>query len=363
VQPLIVARAPGHIALGVSNTRFPASAETGEHPAITAAINYCAYVIVAPSRATDVQITVAANNDLMWRRLRDECAQPSESRLLEAIARLFGVGGGMSISVSAQAPLGLGLGLSSSQAVAMIKALAFSCGLDLGPEEVAALACHVRVDVLNLQSYDKCHYAAACGGINAISSSGKTVKVHPLKLSLETQQSLERHLMLFGAPRAEDQARGDAEVGRLLLEPESQPLPAALPHSLHGINRAVRTSLEEGDWSALGELLQHAWLEQCRLAKVGPDDELISALDAARDSGAFGGQGTKLGSGLLIVLSPEERRLRVAQALGTRGLRQLPLALELEGVQVMEAFPRTKPTSMEYPSDAPRMGSSRLGFQ
>jgi galactokinase/mevalonate kinase-like predicted kinase len=345
VQTLIVARAPGHITLGVSNTRFSASAETAQHPAITAAINYCAYAIVAPSRATDVHITVAANNDLMWRRLRNGFAPRSESQLPEAIARLFGVGGGMSISVSAQAPLGLGLGLSSSQAVSMIKALAFSCGLDLGPEEVAALACHVRVDVLNLQSYDKCHYAAACGGINAISSSGKAVMVHPLKLSLETQLSLERHLMLFGAPRSAEQAREDAELDRLLLEPE-QPLPASPPHSLHGINRAVRTSLEEGNWSVLGDLLQRAWLEQCQLSNVGPDDELVSALDAARDSGAFGGQGTNLGSGLLIVLCPEERRLRVAQTLGMRGLRQLPLTLEQEGVQVMEAFPRTRLTSM-----------------
>lgn len=52
--------------------------------------------------------------------------------------------------------MGIGLGLAGSLAVSMIKALAFSCGLDLGPREVAELACSVGAEAESLRSPGPC---------------------------------------------------------------------------------------------------------------------------------------------------------------------------------------------------------------
>ena len=61
--------------------------------------------------------------------------------LPKAIVCHSNVRDGLTVFLASQLPPGSGLGLSGSVAVSMIKALAFCCGLDLGPNEVAELAC------------------------------------------------------------------------------------------------------------------------------------------------------------------------------------------------------------------------------
>jgi D-glycero-alpha-D-manno-heptose-7-phosphate kinase len=360
VQPIIIARAPGHITLGFNHAPFTMAAEASESLTITVAVNYSAYAIVAPSRATDVHITVASGDDLVWHELYDSTARQSESGLPQAIAQLFGVGGGVSIFLSAQAPLSVGLGISSGMTIAMIKALAFSCGLDLEPADVAALACYVRVDLLGLRGYDPCQYAAAYGGLNCISSNGKTVKIDPLRISPETQQSLEKQLMLFSAPRTRPRSELNSPLATAASEQE--PLAELPSRALLDVSRALRTAIEEGDWKRLGEVLQWSWLEQRRFAHVEREDPLASALDTAIDRGALGGQGIGRGSGLLVVLCPEDRQPDVTHALGSQGLAQLPLAFDPEGVEVMEAMPRAKLTSSSSLHDQSRSGGRLLGL-
>ncbi len=359
MEPLVIARAPGHITLGSIYAPFGTLAEAGEQLTLTAAVNYYAYAIITPSRAADVHISVAGNDSPGADELYGGAGWLGGSDLPRAIAELFGAGRGLSIFLTSQAPLGVGLGLSGSLTVSMIKALAFSCGLDLDAKEVAALACYVRVDLLSLEGRDQCQYAAAYGGLNRIVTLNSSVRVDPFDLPIELQQSLEQHLMLFaanGIPHASSQHSAPA---RTPVEQASSPTPTVPA----GINRSVRTSLEIGDWTRLGALLESTWLEQCRLAHVSQDDILVAALKAARECGALGGQGTRINSGFLVVICPQEHQPGVTRALAKQGLRRMPLALEPEGVQLLEAMPRPRLSSLPSEQDKHSIRSHLSGLR
>ena len=357
MEPIVIARAPGHISFGWGSSLPGADAGPDERLTISAAINYYAYTIVSPCHADDVRITVAGCQTLPW-YVPDDFPWGAELALPKAILRLFGTRGGLSIFLSTQAPLGIGLGLSGSLAVSMIKALAFASGLDLDPQEVADLACYVLAEASGSHRDDARQYAAACGGLTSIDVSHDKVRVDPLRITPDVQQSLEKHLMLFGNLsfwRPSSDAVRDAEVAQV-----GERFAAVSPESVRGAKRRVRAALECGDWETLGELLQRGWIGQRCPVNAGQDDPFSQSLAIAMQSGAFGGQGTRVDSGLLVLLCPEARQSAVTEALTAHGLQRLPLALEPEGVQVLEAVPRPRLHSIAGLREPALFGSQLL---
>jgi len=336
MEPIVIARAPGHLSLGWDEPSGMAGVVPGALPAICATINTYAYTIVSPCRTNDVCINVAGCHTLPW-YVPQDATWGSELALPRAILRLFGTREGLSIFLSTQAPVGIGLGLAGSLAVSMIKALAFSCGLDLSPQEVAELACSVGAEAESLRSSGPCRFAAACGGLSWVEASDDRIKADPIRMTPEARRSLERHLMLFGQPYAPD------PIDRERSGAEEAPAPVATETlaAIRNETRRARTAIERGDWADLGDSLERGWLERCRLEGVGADDPLSQSLAAAKANGAYGGKGT-VSRGLLLLLCPEQQQAAVTEAMSARGLQRLPLMLETGGVQVMEAVPYTK---------------------
>ncbi len=357
MEPIVIARAPGHLSLGWDDVALGVASGPDEGIMISAAINTYAYTIVSPCDADDVRITVAACNGSPW-HISDGSPWGADLALPKAILKLFGTRRGLDIFLSTQAPLGIGLGLSGSLAVSMVKALAFTCGLDLDPHEVAELACRVLTEAVSLHDDTACQYAAACGGMSSIGVSHGKVRVDPLRMTAESRQSFGRHLMLFDwlSPRhpGRDTAlcAGAPDVSERSVSSPSDGSP--------GARRRVRTAVEQGEWETLGELLQWRWLERRRMAAASQDDVYVQSLAAARDSGAFGGQGTAVSGGYLCLLCPEERQADVTKAMNARGLQRLGLALEPDGVEVMEAVPRAKLRSIATSWEPAQLGSYLL---
>jgi len=339
MEPIVIARAPGHLSLGWDEPPAAAGVDVGERQAICAAISTYAYTIVSPCSANDVRISVAGCHTLPWYMPQD-AAWGGELTLPRAILRLFGTREGLSIFLSTQAPVGIGLGLAGSLAVSMIKALAFSCGLDLDPREVAELACSVGAEAESPRSTAPCQYAAASGGLSWVGMSDGRLKATPIRTTLEARHSLAKHLMLFGQPCATHPLDREGEDGAAEGVPESAV--AAYLTASQNENRRARAAIERGDWAELGDLLERGWRERNRLVGMDADNPLSQGLSAARAAGAYGGKGTGRRGGLLMLLCPDERQDAVTEAMDERDLRRLPLTLEMEGVQVMEAVPHTK---------------------
>jgi D-glycero-alpha-D-manno-heptose-7-phosphate kinase len=220
----------------------------------------------------------------------------------------------------------------------MIKALAFCCGLDLGPREIAELACYIELEKMGMPVGKQDQYAAAFGGLNCISFDKSGVVVEPLKVSSETRKGLESGIMLFFSSPSQQSAA--------ILQRQHQANRQRDQATLHRLqtikqlSQEMRTALEQAELETFGRLLHRSWLEKRALVEGITNPSLDRFYEVARANGAIGGKVTGAGGGgFLMLYCPEERQAAVTEALAELGLRKWPFTLEDEGVRIMQVIP------------------------
>ena len=339
----LIARAPMRISFGGGGTDLPAYYKHHGGLVVSTAISYYFYTIITPGWPGDgLQIISADYRTYGHRPTCEDLIWNGDLNLPKAITYYFNLRDGLTIFLASQVPPGTGLGSSSSVAVSMIKALAFWCGLDLGPAEVAELACYIEIEKLGMPIGKQDQYAAAFGGLNSITFSRYGVVVEPLRVPPGTREALESRLMLFytGAShksstilRRQKQAsqRGDKETIRRL-------------DAIKELGLEIRATLERGDLDSFGDLLHRGWMEKRRLAEGITNPFLDKCYQTAQGNGALGGKITGAGGGgFMMLYCPEERQEAVTEALTELGLQRRNFTFEDKGVQVMQATPWTGP--------------------
>ena len=357
---VLIARAPMHICLGGDGTDFPAYYERHGGLVVSATIGYYVYVILSAGSREGMHIIAADPRALCQRSTRGDLFWDDDLSLPKAITDHFNLYDGLNIFLASQVPPGTGLGSPGSVAVSMIKALAFWCGLDLAPRQVAEMACHIELEKLAMPVGKQDQYAAAFGGLNCIRFSRGDVSVDALRISPETREALESRLMLFfagtsrqpsGALQPREQAGEERDNGTLRrLE------------AIKELGLEICAVLEQGDLEAFGNLLHQSWVEQRQLMDGFTSPFLDQCYQTARQHGALGGKVTGAGSGgFLVLYCPEGRQAAVTQALTTLGLQRWPVALDDEGVQVMEGVSWSRqhvPHHVSFAVEANRVGAS-----
>jgi D-glycero-alpha-D-manno-heptose-7-phosphate kinase len=357
MSTVLIARAPLRISFGGGGTDLPAYYEQHGGLVVSTTINYYTYAILTPGCSDDVQIIFANRRAIRQQSTCKDLIWDGDLRLPKAIACYFHIDSGLTVFLASQAPPNSGLGCSGSVAVTMIKALAFWCGLDLGPAEVAELACHIAIDKMKMPIGKQDQYAAAFGGLNCIRFSRKGVEVEPLKISRETREALERGLMLFFA--------GGSLHSASILHREEQAShkdeQAAISRldAIKELGSEMCVALKKSDMAAFGELLHESWMEKRELTQDITNEFLDRCYQAARDSGAIGGKAIGAGGGgFMIFYCPEERQAAVTDALTAFGLQRQSFWLDTEGVQIMEVSSRPKaPMLRTMPSHRVSEGS------
>ena len=335
---ILIARAPVRISFGGGGTDLPAYYERYGGLVISTTISYYVYTILTPGWPNGVQIISADYRALCERPTCEDLIWNGDLRLPKAVAYYFNLRDGLTIFLASQVPPGTGLGSSASVAVSMIKALAFWCGLDLGPAQVAELACYIEIEKMGMPVGKQDQYAAAFGGLNCITFSRDGVAVEPLRMPPGTCEALEKQLMLFFTGtsrqsstilRRQNQAsqQGDRDTVRRL-------------GAIKELGLEIRAVLERGDLEAFGALLHRSWMEKRQLTEGITNPFLDQSYQAAREHGALGGKVTGAGGGgFLMLCCPEDRQGAVTEALTALGLQRRPFTFESQGVQVMEAVP------------------------
>ena len=337
METILIARSPLHISFGGSNTALQSQYEERGGSVLSMALNYYVYTILAPSRLDDVQIIYAGQHDVYGDSARRDPGRLDPLELLKAIIYHFKVRNGMNVFLASQAPPGLGLGHTASMAVSTIKAIAFSCGLDLEPEEVAELASYIEIDKLKMPVGKQDQYAAAFGGLTSITFGKRSASAEPLGLTEEVRQSLERHLLLFSNGIQNHQS------DHLVVRSRDRTTDRSI-EALQKLTLDIRSALEGGDLVAFGDLLHQCWLEKHQPGESS-DFSLDRYYQLARENGAIGGDACQ-GSGFLVLYCPESRQKAVIEVLRGTGLRRWPFVLEEEGVQMMQAVPWSRPQVM-----------------
>jgi D-glycero-alpha-D-manno-heptose-7-phosphate kinase len=347
---ILIARAPVRISFGGGGTDLPTYYEQHGGLVVSSTINYYVYTILTAGESDGVQIISADYRALCQRPTCEDLIWNGDLSLPKAITYYFSVHGGVDVFLASQVPPGTGLGSSGSVAVSMIKALAFWCGLDLGPAETAELACYIEIEKMGMPVGRQDQYAAAFGGLNCITFSRDGVVVEPLSLPPGTREGLEKGLMLFftGTSRqsstilrrqSKASRQGDADTLRRL-------------DAIKSLGIEIRAALEAGDLDFFGQLLHRSWLQKRELTEGVTNSFLDQCYQAARENGALGGKVTGAGGGgFLLLFCPEEHQDAVTEALTALGLQRRPFALEDEGVRIMQgmAWPQAQVPHRVFP--------------
>jgi D-glycero-alpha-D-manno-heptose-7-phosphate kinase len=335
MDAVVIAKAPVCVPLGGEMGDLTGLYERSGGPVLSAATGYSVFAYLAPSRFYGVHVTFAGRHVLSGDISDEGGTAGAQLELLHSIVRRFGSIGSQQIFVASQFPQVSPM-LQGSLAVATLKAIAFRCGLDLEPQALAQLACDVGASTFGDGQVEHIHYAAALGGLHAVTWSSGKVIVERLGVSAEVKRQLEQRLMVFvtsnygGAPPGLRALSGNHRHSRRTMEPHLD--------SLKELVWAIRSELERGDLDTFGQLLHRLWV--ARNAVVEYNSFLVQCYESALSAGALGGTMTDgADGGCLVLYCPDDRQADVTGKLATYGLERWPLALEEEGVYAIQGVP------------------------
>jgi D-glycero-alpha-D-manno-heptose-7-phosphate kinase len=349
METVIITRAPLRISLAGAGTDLPGYYQKRPGLVVSATINQYVYSILTAGQPGPTQVIYdnsrasspsTGGEDMFW---GNDLSLPKE------ITRQFNMQDGLTVFLASQVPTGTGLGTSGCVAVSMIKALAFCCGLDLGPREVAEMACLIEIDKMEMPVGQQDPYAIAFGGLNCISFDKNGVIVDSLSIPEKAELALQEELVFyFCGPSTESSEilrrqrqatrRGDREVLDRLTR-------------IKELAQEMQEALTSGDLRHFADVLHRSWQERRQLTHGITNTHLDRCYQAARENGALGGTLTGAGGGgVLVLYCPQAHQPLVREALEGLGLKHWPCQLENQGVQLMQAMPwMRQPSNMPWP--------------
>lgn len=330
---MLIARAPLRISFCGGGTDLPAYYERYGGMVVSVTIDKYVYVHILPNGSGVAQITSADYQTFY----RHDNGKPmdwnGELALPRAVLHEFGVNGGAAVFVASEVPPGTGLGSSSAVAVALVRAVAGYTRRSLTRQEIAETACHVEITKLKAPVGKQDQFAAAFGGLNAISFRRDGVTVEKITMDPAMLATLQRRLMLFFTGAARNSRDILQEQQRATASGEA--LTSQRLHRIKEAAQACHRCLLAGDLDGVGKLLDRGWREKRLLAAGISNPRLDEFYEAALASGALGGKITGAGGGgFLLIYCHEERQPAVLEALGRFGLRAMDFRFVHHGVSL-----------------------------
>jgi D-glycero-alpha-D-manno-heptose-7-phosphate kinase len=327
---MLIARAPLRISLAGGGTDLPAYYERYGGLVVSTTIDKFVYVHIGANGA-GAQITSADYQTFYRHHANEPMGWNGELALPRAVLHEFGLERGTSIFLASEVPPGTGLGSSSAIAVALVQGVANFRGRAMTRQRVAELASRVELEKLRAPIGKQDQFAAAFGGLNAITFASTGVTVEPLLVAPDALERLQRRLLLFFTGTARDSATILKAQQRASAQGEAQTLDGL--HRIKEAARACRDCLEAGDLDGIGILLHEGWQQKRRLAPGISNQRIDELYDMALANGALGGKITGAGGGgFLLLYCHEARQEALTEALEPRGLRRMDFHFEERGV-------------------------------
>ena len=331
---MLIARAPVRVSFAGGGTDFESYFAQFGGLVVSAAINKYFYVFLTVTRRENIQIMSSDYQTFYRQNAGDEMLWDGDLALPRAVLNHFNIREGLSMFLASQVPPGTGLGSSSTVTVSIIKAVSSLLGLGLSKPQVAELACTIEIDKLGMPVGKQDQYAAAYGGINAITFSRNGVRVEPLLLSPDTIAGLESNILLFYTGAARDTAR--------TLTAQTEALRAGDPailgslHAIKGMAHDTRRCLETGALDTFGEILHASWERKKQLAPGVSSPLIDEYYETARAHGAIGGKITGAGGGgFLMLYCGRGGGPRVTEALERRGVKRMDFSIDFDGARIL----------------------------
>ena len=324
---MIVSRAPMRITLGGGGTDLPSYYAMYGGKLVTASIDKYVYVIANGRYSADYHLSY------MQTEIAQTVDEIRHTRLREVL-RFLGVPPGIDVFSIADLPTQSGLGSSGAFTVASLQSLHTYQRSSRTPEQLAAEACHIEMDVLHEPCGKQDQFAAALGGINVLEiETDGTVHHRPAALSPSTRLVLEANTLLFYTQihrQASDVLRPQQEK---IASREDDA--TARMHKIKALGEVTLEGLESGNPDAFGETLHEHWMMKRGIHGSMSNSFVDEAYEEARKQGALGGKLVGAGGGgFLLVYCPGSQR-RVIERLESMGMKLLPFNFEDSGITMI----------------------------
>ena len=326
-----ISRAPLRISLAGGGTDLPAYYERYGGLVISTTIDKFVYSHVRANGRGSVQITSADYQTFYRHDFGKPMRWDGDLALPRAVLHEFDIESGLSVFLASEVPPGTGLGSSSTVAVALIQSIARHLRKNLSRQDIAELACKIELDKLGAPIGKQDQFAAAYGGLNAITFTRDGVYVEPIRVPPGTLEQLDRRLLLFFS--------GTARNSATILREQQRATSQRNDHTVERLHRikaaavACRSCLESGDLDGIGMLLDEGWRLKRHLVAGITNQRIDEAYAVAQAHGATGGKITGAGGGgFLLLYCHEAHHDTLTIALEQLGLRRMDFNFEGAGV-------------------------------
>jgi D-glycero-alpha-D-manno-heptose-7-phosphate kinase len=324
---MIIARSPLRISLGGGGTDLPSYYEKFGGFLIAAAIDRYVYITLHETFVPDLIVKYSELERV------PEAAQLKHPIIREAFGSLGIKGHSLELTSMADIPSGTGLGSSGSFTTALLKALhAYKKNL-VHPAELAAQACDIELNRLKEPIGKQDQYIAAFGGLTCFNflPDGK-VEAWPLKVSEETRDNLEDHLLLF--------LTGYSRSASAILKEQdtkSKSDDKGMIENLHfvkDLGLQSKAALEGGNLPEFARLMDVHWQRKKQRSGGMSNPKINEWYDLALANGALGGKLIGAGGGgFLMFYSEDKAKLR--HAMRQAGLKEVRFRFDFEGTKLV----------------------------
>ncbi|MBI5246478.1 MAG: galactokinase [Elusimicrobia bacterium] len=324
---MIIARSPLRISLGGGGTDLPSYYREHGGFVIAAAIDKYVYVTLHKTFVDEMIIKYSKLE-------RVKSIADIQHPIVREALKLVGLDT-MSLELTSMAdiPAGTGLGSSGSFTTALLKVLhAYKKDL-IHPQELAAEACKIELELLKEPIGKQDQYIAAYGGLTCFRyhADGK-VEAWPLKVKDETVHTLEDNLLLFFT--------GYSRTASAILKDQDDKTKTGDKAMIENLNfikelgLKSQTALESGDLRGFAELMNVHWEHKKKRSPGMTQGKIDEWYDLARKNGALGGKLIGAGGGgFLMLYSEDQARLR--EAMRKAGLTEVRFRFDFEGTKVI----------------------------
>lgn len=323
---MIIARTPFRISFAGGGTDLPAFYRQEPGAVISTAINKYVYVIV--NRRFEQEIRVSYTKT----EIVSSVPEIQHDLVREAL-RLTGLPNHIEILTMADIPAGAGLGSSSSVTVGLLNALYAFQGILRSPEELAAEACEIEIDLVGKPIGKQDQYIAAYGGFRFLQfDPDGRVRVEPVICREGVKEQLQRNLLLFftGVTRSADTILAQQAASTVSDSGVQRRLGKMRDLALE--LRSVLAGQQPLD--RFGEILHEGWEHKKRVAEGISNPQIEAWYEKALKAGALGGKLLGAGGGgCLLFYCPYRRQDAVRAALSD--LQEIHFQFEEEGSKII----------------------------
>ncbi|MCK4304424.1 MAG: GHMP kinase [Candidatus Eisenbacteria sp.] len=239
---------------------------------------------------------------------------------------------GVEVFTHSDAPPGSGLGSSSTMVATLVGGISEWLGTNLTHYEIAETTFKIeRLDV-KLSGGRQDQYAAAFGGFNFIEFFADHTIVNPLRISQDTINELEYHLLLIFT--------GGTRTSARIVDTQTERYRHGEAEAVEGLDELKQLTMElknlllRNRLDDFGRLLHDAWEAKKHLAAAITNEVIDSLYGQAREMGALGGKILGAGGGgHLLIYCPVEKKHAIASQMERLGGRVVRFAFESRGLQ------------------------------